>query len=820
MKNLVYTIILLSLAFGLNAQQTISGKIISDNEPVIYSNVILYKTSDSSLYKVEATSDSGYFKFNQVAPGSYILVASYVGLEDIRMNDLVVAEEAIDLGTLTMESNSVELETAVVTAQRALVEVKPDRTVFNVEGTINSTGDDGLNLLRKAPGVMLDNNNNVTVLGRSGVAFYVDGKLVPLSGDDLSNYLRNIPAEQIDRIDIITNPGAKYDAEGNAGIIDIILKKDKSHGTNGVISATYSKGRKHNGNISASLNHRNKNLNVFGTVGYLDRIGSQIIIFDGYRETNRLLNRSDICRGSQGYNVKLGTDFYLSENHTIGFLVSRDDSNVNSDNQTSNVISFNTDVENYDTTPEDVTIPYADIDSIQRSEMIGLSDVITNTYNINYVYRKGGNTLNIDADYGQYIRDTEQVQPNRYTDRDENPLSGTDFAFTTPVDINISTLKLDYETAAFNGKLGFGAKYGNVDTDNNFLFYDGLAPDTLFNDTKSNIFNYDERVLAAYTNYSTSLNEKWGLSAGLRIEQTNSTGTLTAFRDELTEEPTVQDYISAFPSFGLTYAPIPGNTWSLNLGRRINRPDYNVLNPFRIQLSELDFAIGNPKLRPEIVNNAELGYTYKFRYNFKLAYSITTDKITRLIGIDDSDPRASFINHDNLAEQRIISFNTSLPFQITKRWNAFFNATVNHQKNEASYPDGNIIDVGAWGYNIFQQHTFTLGRGYAGELSSWYSGPGIWGGVFVYEPSYAINVGLKKSFFNNQLSAKVSFNDIFNQSFWSGRSDFDGLLQYGQGNWDARRGSISLSYNFGNNKVKSRKRKTGLEDEKKRVGAG
>ena len=203
-----------------------------------------------------------------------------------------------------------------------------------------------------------------------------------------------------------------------------------------------------------------------------------------------------------------------------------------------------------------------------------------------------------------------------------------------------------------------------------------------------------------------------------------------------------------------------------------------------------------------------------------MAYSLTTDKITRLIGIDDSDPRASFINHDNLAEQQIISFSASLPFQITKRWSAFFNATANHQQNEASYPDGNVIDIGAFGYNIFQQHTIMLGKGYTGEVSSWYSGPGIWGGVFVFESSYAINLGLRKRFFNDQLSAKISFDDIFNQSFWSGQSDFDGLLNFGQGNWDSRRASVSLSYNFGNKNVKSRKRKIGLEDEKKRVGQG
>ena len=808
------------LSLITHGQADISGKLYTEEGPVIYSNVALYQNSDSTLYKVETSDDTGLFTFRQVKEDKYFLVASYVGLEELRKENINLSTENIDLGQLTMSANSVQLETAVVVAQRALVEVKPDRTVFNVEGTINSVGDDGLNLLRKAPGVLLDNNNNVSVLGRTGVIFYVDGKRIPLAGDDLTNYLQNIPAEQIDRIDIITNPGAKYEAEGNAGIIDLRLKKDKSLGANGSISSTYSKGRKHRSNISGTGNYRNKKMNVFATGGYTDNIGSQIIIFDGFRTTSRLLNRSDVNRESKGYNLKLGTDFFLSEKHTLGFLVSRDDSNADNQGLTSNIISSNTNVDNFDTTPEDVTIPYQDIDSIQIAESNSLNDIITNTYNLNYVYNDGSNTLSIDGDYGQYTRSTEQVQPNTYTDRDDNVTSASNFSFSTPVDIDISTLKIDYETNGLNGKIGLGAKYGDVSTDNTFLFYDGLTPDTTLNASKSNLFAYSEKVIAGYLSYSTSLNEQWNLTAGLRTEHTNSRGTLTVFNNQLSEPPTEQNYLSFFPSFGLTYAPQRGNTWSLNYGRRINRPDYVVLNPFRTQLSELDFAIGNPNLRPEIVNNAELGYTYKYRFNFKLAYSLTQDKITRLIGTDDSDPRASFINHDNLARQQVINLSASLPFQINDRWSAFINASGNYLHNSADYPDGNVIDVGAWGYNFFQQHTFKLGKGFTGELSGWFSGPGIWGGVFIYEPSYSINVGLQKRFLRDQLNVKVGFNDLFDQSFWSGFSDFDNLLQYGQGDWDARRFSVSLSYNFGNNNVKSRKRKTGLEDEKKRVGQG
>jgi len=179
----------------------------NQSEPVIYSNVSLYQTADSSLVKVETSDDAGFFQIQNIAAGNYFLKASYVGLLDITKTDLIIAnDEVLDLGLLSFTTGGTELNEVTVTAKRALVEVKPDRTVFNVQGTINSVGEEAISLLKKAPGVTVDNNDNISVLGRTGVRIFIDGKPLPLGGDDLSSYLKNLPAEQIDRIDIITNP--------------------------------------------------------------------------------------------------------------------------------------------------------------------------------------------------------------------------------------------------------------------------------------------------------------------------------------------------------------------------------------------------------------------------------------------------------------------------------------------------------------------------------------------------------------------------------------------------------------------------------------
>lgn len=817
---MIYRFLFMLLGLGSSlvsvAQVELSGRFIGDDGPIIYSNVALYSSPDSSLYKVETTNEEGQFRFYEVASGSYFFVSSYIGLEDYRMDDITVGDDNIEFGELEMVASGVQLETAIVTAKRAMVEVKPDRTVFNVQGTINSVGDNGLNLLRKAPGVTIDNNNNVSLLSRSGVLFYIDGKRMPLTGDDLAAYLENLPAEQIDRIDIISNPGAKYEAQGNAGIIDIKLKKDKSLGANGSASATYSKGKFHKSNTSVNGNYRNKRLNVYGTLGYSDGIGYEASTFDGYQNGFRLFSQATFKGDRIGKTARIGTDYFVGKNQTFGVLVNYNKRTEDGRINNTNIISSNTNVDNYDTTPADIIIPYADIDSIVKANNSNYITRKSITYNLNYRYDNGTTSINADADYGAYNNTSTDIQPNDYFDKDDNLLRSNDFYFDTPTDIFISTLKLDYETEVLGGRLGLGTKYSKVKTNNTFLFYDGAISDTILNRNKSNLFDYNENVLAGYLSYNRTLNEKWNLSSGLRVESTNTEGILTTFNPDLYEPPLKRDYINVFPTLGLTYAVSQGNTLSFNYGRRINRPDYNVLNPFRRQISELSFANGNPSLKAEIVNNFEVGYTLKYRYNIKAGYSYTQDKITRLIGIDQSDPKASFINWDNLAEVQVYSLNLSLPFQVTEKWSAFVNLGGSHKQNKATYPNG-VIDLGVWNYNLFAQNTFTLPHGISAELSGYYAGPGIWGGVFTYEESWALNLGVQKRFLQDKLNLRLSVNDIFDQAYWSGYSDFSGLLSYGQGDWDNQRVSLSLSYNFGNKEVKSRKRETGLEDEGKRV---
>jgi outer membrane receptor protein involved in Fe transport len=689
-----------------------------------------------------------------------------------------------------------------------MVEVKADRTVFNVDGTINSSGSDAVELLRMAPGVVVDNNDNISVLGRNGVMIYVDGRRLPLAGEELSNYLKNLNADQIDKIDIISNPGAKYEAEGNAGIIDIRLKKDKRYGSNGSINASYSYNRKQNYNANVSGNYRNRAVNIFGNAGSGLFNGFHNMLSKSYQNGLYMDEINNQAFGSNYGNYRFGSDFFLSDNQTLGILFSGGAS-----------LGSNTGFNRIELAQEG---NQTNIDSILVADTEAASKRYNNSINVNYKvdFSKESN-LNIDLDYGRFSNDASRGLLNEYYDASEsNIVSIVENTFESPTEIEIYTFKLDYENVLFGGKLGTGTKFSKVLSANTFYYNDVYGSDEVFNEELSNIFDYDESVYAAYANYGGNINKKVSYSAGVRAELTDAVGDLQAFLPELEEDPVDLDYLNWFPSAGITYQIKPTQILSLNYGRRINRPDYNVLNPFNSKISELSYEKGNPFLRPEIVNNIELGYTLNYRYNFKLAYSKTMDQITRLIAPDEEDPRAGFITWANLAERTVYSFNASAPIQFTPKWNGYFNVSTAYINNQADYGDGAIVDIQVFNYVLFTQQTFDIPGGIKAELSGYYSGPGVWGGVFKYEGNYGINAGLQKKFLNDKLNIKLSARDIFRTTGWRGESNFNGLRSVGNGIMARQSVNLSANYSFGNQNVKSRRRSTGLEDEAGRVGEG
>lgn len=804
MKNLLLLCFTI-FSFSLSAQSSLKGKVLDeDGNPVSFANVILNTASDSTMYKAELTNDDGSFEILTVAAGNYWLEISSLGLTTYKSDHFTMSGSKKDLGTINMTAASTELKEVTVQATRPILEVKPDKLVFNVEGSVNAVGNDALELLRKAPGVVIDNNDNISLAGRNGVRIFINGKPSPLGADDLANYLKSLNSDEIDNIEIITNPSAKYEAEGNAGIINIRMKKDKNLGANATVNLGYGIGKTWSANGGVSTNYRNKFSNTFASYAY--RRGNAYWSMESWRDFLGLSYAAQsLTQGpNDSHNFRVGSDFYIGKKSTLGVLVSGNISTRDTRTESSNEIG---------------TVGVERIDSTLVSNTSRYSNSANYTFNINYKLDLGKDkSLNVDADYGMFRRDGNELLPNQYVDEDGNVLSQETSFTTSPSQIDIYTFKLDYEQPVWGGKIGLGIKNALVATNNEFDFFNRINDVDVLDTGRSSQFEYFENVNAAYVTYSRALNKQWNISAGVRMEQTNTKGTLTTYIPEDDPEPTVRNYVDFFPSGGLTFTPNFKHNFSLTYSRRLDRPNYQNLNPFKYRINELSFSEGNPFLRPQYANNFQLSHTYNYRYNTSIGFSHTKDLMTR---VSDVQGQALSLTWKNITDQYSYNLTFSAPLTITKWWGSFTNFTAYHTRNIAEASDEiEAVDLKVTGATLYSQHTFTLPWKLKLEVSGWYSTPSVWGGVFRTDANYSIDMGISKKFLNDKANLRLSLGDIFYSAGWEGNNEYGQALYRAQGRWDSRRFRANFSYFFGNDKVKSRKRKTGLEDEKGRAGSG
>lgn len=788
------------------AQSEISGKVIDANgQAVAFANAVLYSSADTQMVKAEITDFDGVFKISGISHGDYTLHISFVGYATYRSEPFAInGSESKALETVVLQTDENVLDAVEIVTERSIIEVLPDKTVFNVEGSVNATGNTALELLRKAPGVMVDNNDNIILLGKSGTQIYIDGKPSPLAGDDLANYLRSMQSSEIEAIEIITNPSAKYDAEGDAGIINIRLKKDKRFGANANINLGYNQGfyAKYNGTVN--MNYRNKFSNIFGMYSVNTGTWRNWMDFDRFMDEINTFTTS-VNKHSGPYNgYKFGADFFLNKFNTIGFIV--DGSRNVSENYNSSYASIFS-----ASTGE----PISNLDAISDN------DGIQSNFHTNLNYRFDnleGTTWNIDGDYGIYNNTNDAYQPNTYYD----PIADTIieeniYTFNAPTNIDVYTTNIDHERNLGTGKLGAGIKFSYVITDNTYDFYTVHNGEQELDINRSNNFVFEENINAAYVNYSFAVS-KFNISFGLRAEQTNSTGTLTSLKE--TEDDTVKrNYVDFFPSGGVSYTINQKNALRLNYSRRIQRPNYQDLNPFEFKINELSYRKGNPFLQPQYTQSVQLTHTYNYSLSTTLRYSYTTDFYSNVS--DTAAGGATYLQTLNIGTQQVVGLNVSYPFSITKWWSTYTNAGVFTLRNQGTISEGRDIDLTQTTFNLYHQSTFDLTEKFSLELSGWFNSPSVWGAVFQTAANGSVDIGAQYALFNNKGNLKVSYTDLFNTAPWEAKQQIDGLYMEVQGGWESQQLRVSFSYLFGNDQVKgSRNRKSGLDDEKNRISGG
>ncbi len=795
------------LCAGQNA--SLSGKLLEAGDvPAIFATVALYQTLDSSLVKVVTSDDSGDFKLTNLTAGNYYLSATYVGYETLVLDTLeLTAKEDRAMGVFHFSSAVVGLQEISVTATRSLLEVKADRTIFNVAGTINSAGSNAISLLRKAPGVVVGNNDEISILGRSGVLLYVDGKRLPLSGQELSDYLRNLSAEQIDRIEIITSPGAKYEAEGNGGIIDIRLKRAENLGLSGSLAASYGQGRYNQSNLTTTAAYRSKHISLYGNVGHSQGSQYNTAIFRSILNGFSLEETENGLSKWNGIYGRLGMDIFLGKEHTLGVLVSGGDFVLPRRNINRNLIASAANPSSIDS----ILVATNQVEILSKRHQV----------NLNYRYEgEKGVTLNLDADYSSFNRGNFRQQVNQYADATETEeFSSSNVRLEGPTTIEVSGLKLDFEQPLSFGRLSAGGKLSQIHSDNTFLMYSGRGVEERLNDQRSSTFDYVESIQAAYVSLNGTVAKELSYSLGLRVEWTQLEGAIGVFDPSLIEPPFTQKYRRWFPNAGLSWNINEQHTIGLRYGRRIARPFYGLLSPFQNQLSPLTFSIGNPMLQPEQINNLELSYTLAQRYNLKMAYGETIDKITHISRRVEDNPLARAFTSDNSAQQRTLSLSMSIPVEITKGWTTTNNLSALRLTNSSPLSSGEALNIKALSYSLNHQSTFMLPYELKGELSGYFNGPGVRGGdIYRAKANWSLDIGLQRKFIRDKLMVRLSISDLFLEAGWGGSVEFDGLTSEIDTVWDSRRLNLNLSYSFGNEKVKKRERSTGTATETGRAG--
>ena len=796
--------------FGSDAKQTganIKGTVTDDKgKPQVAATVLLQKAKDSALVKTDITDANGKYEFNNMPAGTYFITVTSTGFSINATENFTIADgKTTEVSLISLAIAVKDLGDVTVKAKKPLIEIKADKMVINVENSINATGSNAMELLQKSPGVVVDKDDNISVKGKSGVRIYIDGRPSQMDNKDLAAMLRSMNSADIESIEFITNPSAKYDASGNAGIINIKLKKDKRIGLNGNVSAGIMFGITPKTMNSLSLNYRNKKTNFFGNYSNAFGINQSDFVFRREQADSLFDSKSIQLNNNKTHNFKAGADYFINSKSTFGIIVTGNltDGRMTSDSRTpisklgSNVVTRTLIAQN--------TIP------ANRANL---------NYNANYKFADtSGHELNVDVDYGTFRGRSNSFQPNIYRYPNGSFIESI-FKNNTPVDIDIFTAKADYEQRLQQGKLGFGAKISNVKTKNIFDFWDVKNGVDKLNTDRSNKFGYTEKVNALYVNYNRAYGRKWTLQAGLRMENTQSEGNLTSLQPAKPEDNVKRNYTDFFPSAAVSFAASQNHSFNATYSRRIQRPSYQDLNPFENKIDELTYEKGNAFLKPQYANSIEFSHVYKYMLTTTIGYSHVKDLITQLT--DTADKTRSYIINRNLANQDIISLNIGSPVPVAKWWNAYLNVNVNYSVYKARFDDGKTIDLNVLNYNLYGQNTFTIAKGLSAELSGWFSGPGIWGGTFKTKSMGGFDIGLQKLVLQDKGTIKLGWTDVARTMRWRALSQYAGTRFDGNGGWESNQFRINFSYRFGKSTVTSaRQRKTGIESESKRIkGSG
>ncbi len=805
---MVATTIVMCSQAQTNTAGKVTGSIKDGGQQKIIdaASVSLLKAKDSSLVKVAITDSAGNFVVENVKDGTYLVLATSIGHSKTYSNVFSISPEKlnVNLGVLQLIPQDKSLAGVTVIAKKPFIERKIDRTIVNVDAAISNAGTTALEVLEKSPGVTVDKDGNISLKGKAGVTIMLDGKPAYLSGQELTNLLRTMPSSNLDQIEIMTNPSAKYDASGTAGIINIKTKKNKQKGFNGSANTSYGQGIYARNNNSLNLNYRNGKFNLFSNFGAsFDRNYQELYILRKFKNNSGVINRifeqnAFMGRKNHNYNGKIGVDFYASKKTTIGFVVNGSSALQQQD-------GLNT------------TYFY---DGIQALDSIAIADNDEKSpwkngsinFNFRHTFDSTGKELTIDADYVKYKSDRSMGLLNKYYASNRQQSGGDNLVGELPTGVNIYTFKMDYTQPLKKGiKLETGIKAGFVNTDNTAGYFNVIGGVKNVDYTKTNRFQYKENINAAYINVSKEI-KKWGLQGGIRVENTNNSGHQFG-NPQKGDSAFKNSYTGLFPNVFVSYKANDKNQLTFSYGRRIRRPDYEDLNPFLFFIDNYTYEQGNPFLQPSIANTLEASHTYKEFLTTSVNYTHTKGLFAEVF---EPNGNAIVVTRRNFGSTDNASLSVNAQIPVTKWWMAIPYTELNYSSYKGAFASGNI-NINATYFMVNVTNQFTFKKGWSAELSGFYRTKGIEGQILIF-PLGQLSGGVQKQVLKKKGTVKLNIRDAFRTMRPKGEINIQSTEASFRQQRDSRVVTLSLIYRFGKpiKGVKNRK-SGGAGDEQNRV---
>lgn len=781
MKNLLLTAtFLLSILFNANSQSSISGVVSDASGPLGFVNVVLHALPDSNIVTVQSSDTDGKYKFDNIESGNYYLEGLMLSYEDLKSDPFELNDEIVELDMVMIEQSNM-LGTVEITAKVPLMEQKADKLVINVARSLTSVSGSLLDVMKKVPGMIVV-NGKLRMPGNTNPTIYINGRSTQYL--DMESLLREMPSDNIEKIEVITQPGAEYEAAGTGPIINIVLKNNRMYGVNGSVFVGGGKGETWKQSGGVNLSYRQGLLNLYGGIGYSNNKNNERFFLD------RVIGDVDYTQENltpydpKTLRINAGADYYLSDNQEVGFSVKRTKSNGDRvQTNLSNILSpIDEDVRNFNTRNEvDKSWEFLSADAYYTIKIDTM-----------------GQKLEFDANISSF--DNNKI--NLISSEEANGRSNNflDTRYNQPGETKFWVGRIDYTLPLSKTlELKVGGKYTDASIDNNFkseFFSNGKWTE---NTNESNHYLFDETIAAAYAKLNMSLGD-WNMTAGLRYEDSKSTGYSITL-----DSTTSRDVGQLFPSASISRKVAGPLSAALAYSYRINRPSYTTLNPFVIALDPLTSERGNTMLRPELTHSGKFTLTYEGQPFFNLEYRDTRDVMVYVTEQNDATGQAS-AQTVNLDQLNNYSGMIVLPFDMFLPFSGYIGTIANYSSYDSDYL-GERFDRSMLAFTSFIQMNFDLPWDVALEASGWHQSGGQ-DGIIDYGQLFGSEIGVQKKFLDDKLSVNLSWSDPISR-YWNGNLNYANMQATMQSTWEVNVVEARVSYKFGNQHLKKKEKRQG-----------